>query len=527
MKAAVQTGLLQFPELMMAEKYQIFHNAIFNTASWIFTIVLGFVFLPYIVQKMGTDGYGVLVLVLSVIGYFAVLDLNLGDAVIKYVAEYHAENNMKKVNEVVSSVILLYLVLGIVGGLSILLLSGTIVSRLLKIKSDLQPAALFAFNLGSVGILLTMMLSALSAIPNGVNRYDITSKATMVMGLITTVVTVFLLYLGQGLKEIVVLNLVVTLLGIMFYAVTSKKLLPGLVLSPSLSFSGIRKVLKYGLFSMMSRLSGIMQFQGVRLLAGAVLGVSSVTYYVIPFNLVSKAMAITFRLGAVIFPVISGMQGKRDFESVVGLYLKSSRLIFSISTAICLPLFLFGDRFLGLWMGQQFKQHTGVVMLLLTLSLYLDACTNVPSNVLNGLGMPKICGYFSILNAVINLALVYPLSKGLNINGIALSFLLGQILVAPAFVIYVNNKVLKLSLIKLLREAYLLPAVAGLVTALILMICVRVEIHRMVSLLGIMMATTALYIVICNLIGVFSKEEKDHIIGYLHISRKNTANHVV
>jgi O-antigen/teichoic acid export membrane protein len=511
----------------MSEKYQIFHNAIFNTASWIFAIIIGFVFLPYIVGQMGTDGYGVLVLVLSVIGYFAVLDLNLGGAVIKYVAEYHAADDMKQLNEVVSSVILLYLGLGVVGGLGIFLLSEPMATRFLDIKPDLRPAALFAFNVSALGVLFTLLSSALSAIPNGVNRYDITSKVTMVMGLITNLGTVVILYFDRGLKEIVLFHIPLTLIGILYYAAVSKKLLPGLALRPRFSLATTRKVLRFGLFSMMSRLSAIMQFQGVRLLAGAVLGVSSVTYYVIPFNLVSKAMAVTFRVGAVIFPVVSGMQGRSDFESVVRLYLKSSRLIFSISTAICLPLFLFGNDFIGLWMGKEFSRQSGMVMLILALSLYLDSCTNVPSNVLYGLGMPKICGFFSMGNAIINLALVYPLSVWLGINGIALSFLIGHIIIAPTFILYVNKKVLKLTLARLFREAFLRPLAAGLCTALVLKMVVRAEPGSMLALLSVMLFTSVLYIVVSNLFGVFTKEEKEHIIGYLRVASKRAATNVV
>ncbi|HJV66422.1 MAG TPA: oligosaccharide flippase family protein [Geomonas sp.] len=509
----------------MSEKYRIFNNALFNTASWVFTVILSFVFLPYIVRTLGTEGYGLLVLVLSVIGYFAVLDLNLGDAVIKYVAEYHAENDMKKVNEVVGSVLLAYLVLGTVAGVAILLFSGTMVNRLLQIKTALQPAALFAFQIGSAGILLTMLMSALSAIPNALNRYDVTSKATMAMGLLTNLATVSLLYFGFGLREIVILNLLVSLLGIGFYALASKRLLPGLELHPVMNFSAIRRILKYGMFSTLSRLSSMMQFQGVRLLAGIVLGVSAVTFYVVPFSLVSRAMAITFRLAAVIFPVISGMQGQRDFQAVSKLYLKSSRLIFSVSTAICLPLFLFGGRFLSLWMGETFRQQTGLVMLLLTASLYMDSCTNVPSHVLNGLGMPKFCGYFSTFNAVINLLLVYPLSKWLGINGIALSFLVGHIIVAPTFVIFVTRK-LKLPLMTLLKEVYLMPIIAGMLAAIPFLILMK-AVQGMATLLFVMMAASALYLVICYVTGVFSQEEKEYIIGYLRLGKKGSATNVV
>ncbi|MBJ6725362.1 MATE family efflux transporter [Geomesophilobacter sediminis] len=503
--------------------HRIFHNALFNTASWVVAVLLSLVFLPYIVGRLGADGYGVLVLVLSVIGYFAVLDLNLGDAVIKYVAQYHAEGKMGKVNEVVGSVMLLYLALGCAAGVTVLLLSGELVTHLLDIKPELRPAALFAFRVGGAGILLTMISSALAAIPNGVNRYDITSKATMALGLFTSLGTVGLLYLGAGLRGVVLLNLAVSVAGIAFYVAIGKRLLPGLALRPVLSLASLGTVLRYGLFSLMSRLSTMLQFQGVRLVAGAVLGVASVTYYVVPFNLVSRAMAVTFRVGGVIFPVISALQGKRDFDSVARLYLKASRLIFAISTALCLPLFLFGGRFLALWMGESFRAQTGSVLLLLTASLYIDTCTNIPSNVLNGLGMPKVCGFFAMANAGINLALVYPLSRWLNIDGIALAFLAGHVLVAPAFVAYVTKRVLNLSLVRLFQEVYLLPAAAGLVTALPFLFLLRLPFTGVAAVLGAMLATSLLYLAVSCGMGVFSREERAFVVQYFRPGRKERA----
>jgi hypothetical protein len=146
---------------------------------------------------------------------------------------------------------------------------------------------------------------------------------------------------------------------------------------------------------------------------------------------------------------------------------------------------------------------------------------------LYGLGMPKVCGYFAISNTIINLGLVYPFSLWLGINGIALSFLIGHIIIAPSFVLYVNNKVLNLSVLILLKEVFLRPAAAGILTVFVLKVVMRGEIGNIAALLGVMMSTSVLYLVVANFFGVFSKEEKEHIVGYMRVGRKVAATDAV
>jgi len=499
-------------------KHQTLHNAVFNTSSWIFSILLNFAFLPYIVHQLGTEAYGVLVLILAVIGYFDLLDLNLGNAVIKYVAEYHAEGDLKGVNDIVRITIFIYLFLGALGGLSIFALSSVITTQFLKIQEELLPAARSAMAIGALGFFFTILLSALSAIPNGLNRYDITSKFTMGITSITTLATAFLLFLGSGLKDIVILNVSLSFLGILCYIYVCKKLLPGLRLTPAFNHLALKKVLKFGLFSSLSRISGLIQFQADRLLTGVILGASWVTYYVVPFSLVRKAMTITARIGGVIFPVVSGLQGKNDFISIKSLYLQASRLILTIATALCLPLILFGDRFLGLWMGEQFEQKAGIVIILLAISLYLDSFTNVPSIVIDGLGKPKITGFFALANAMTNLALIYPLGKMMGIIGIALSFFISNVCIGPAFVYYANKKIIRFSIGRLVVKAYALPILSAILTVLPLVFIPKTKIDNIFYLLGLMLASTILYILISVIIGVFTKEERRQVLEYLHFT---------
>ena len=55
--------------------------------GWAWATVLSIVATRYIVQGLGREGYGILTLALSTIGYFAILDMGLNTAAIKFIAE--------------------------------------------------------------------------------------------------------------------------------------------------------------------------------------------------------------------------------------------------------------------------------------------------------------------------------------------------------------------------------------------------------------------------------------------------------
>lgn len=501
----------------MKQQYQTLHNALFNTSSWVLSIVFNFVFLPYIVHQLGAEAYGVLVLVLSVIGYFALLDLDLGQAVTKYVAEFRAADNSRMLADVIGVALSLYLMLGLIGAICILGLTPLIVTGLFKVEPALVTAAKISLAFGSLGFFLTMLLSALAAIPNGLNRYDVSSKIAILMSFLTTSLTVVLLYLGFGLIAVVLLNVSLSALGVLCYRLIIARLLPGVRLWPSWNRNALGKVLKFGLYSSLSRISYIVQFQTDRLVTGAILGASWVTYYFVPFSIVQKAMTVTSRVSGVILPVVSGLQGSADAIAVNRLYVKASRLIVTMATAVCLPILLFGDDFLRLWMGPEFAQHSGRVLVLITMALYADAFTNVPSFVLQGLGLTKVTGTFAIANAIVNVALLYPLGKWLGLNGIALAFLISSAGVAPVFIVYANRKILHVSTLRLIADAYLYPVAAAVAVAVPCLLVRAQPPGSLLLVLALMAATSLIYLLLALLIGVFTREERDQMLGYLMV----------
>ena len=70
---------------------QLKAGAALNYAVILLNIGVGLGYTPYLLRMLGQSEYGLYSLVASVISYLTLLDLGLGNAVVRYTAKYRAE----------------------------------------------------------------------------------------------------------------------------------------------------------------------------------------------------------------------------------------------------------------------------------------------------------------------------------------------------------------------------------------------------------------------------------------------------
>ena len=71
-------------------------------------VISATLFTPFLIRSLGQSEYGVYQLVYSVTAYLMLLDLGIGNAVIRYMAKYRAENNKQKQEEFLGIATLFY-----------------------------------------------------------------------------------------------------------------------------------------------------------------------------------------------------------------------------------------------------------------------------------------------------------------------------------------------------------------------------------------------------------------------------------
>src|SRR4051812_28927734 len=107
----------------------LWRNSLWHMSGSALPAIAALVTIPLLIAALGVEGFGVVTLVSSVIGYFGVLDINLSAGAIKYLAEHHASGDRKRFAETFWFGALFYGSLGLLGALAIFFSADFLVAK--------------------------------------------------------------------------------------------------------------------------------------------------------------------------------------------------------------------------------------------------------------------------------------------------------------------------------------------------------------------------------------------------------------
>ncbi len=152
-------------------------NIFSSWAGYVVTLLVGFLLAPFVVHRLGTTGYGVWTLVVSLTGYFGTLDLGLRQSVGRFVARYMALEDDDNVNRTISNA------LAMLGAAALLGLAATVIANfsfgVFNIDSHLQADARIALLIAGVNISMALPMSVFNAILFSMERFDVVTAITV------------------------------------------------------------------------------------------------------------------------------------------------------------------------------------------------------------------------------------------------------------------------------------------------------------------------------------------------------------
>jgi O-antigen/teichoic acid export membrane protein len=496
----------------MSKGSSVVRNVAFNFLAQVWFLLLPLVTSPYIVHHLGVDAFGVLALATAVVGYLAVLDLGMGTATIKYIADYYAVRDFPSISKVIGTSIVIYSGLGLVGTLLILGLADLVVTRVLQVPSSLVSVTLFVFYVSSVGFLVNMPLTVFGAIPAALQRFDILVRQNIVFGTASILGQVLLLALGYSLKALVALNVVIGVIGIFVFVLISRRLLPGVSFWPTFDRPTAKQVLSFSALKAISVLSGQIVFQLDKLLVGIFLPLASVSYYVVPLSLAQRMLGVVPNITSAVFPAVS--QFRTDRARLTDLYLRASKAVLFLVLPIGVALVVFAEKVLAFWMGTDFAREGSVALQLMAIAFLLSSLAAVPGVFAEALGRPGIPALFAAASAIANLGLVLLFIPRWGISGPALALIINGIVLVPLFIHDVNRKLLDVRGLALLRTSYIKPLLAaGLLWLFFAGFASWPE--NLVELGVLVLVGSGLYVGLCLCLGVVDAVERRMIVEHL------------
>jgi O-antigen/teichoic acid export membrane protein len=401
-------------------------NTIFNLIGQILPMFVGVVTIPYIVKGLGTDGYGILSIAYMVLGYFGIFDLGLSRATVKFVAEHLSPEKVHKVPELVWTSLSLLVLLGCAGGALLAAFVPMAVTHWFKMPPSFVGQARTSLFILAASMPIMLSNDALRGVLEAAQRFDLVNCVKVPGSVCFYLLAALAIPLGIQVPGIVFLLVLVRLCTSFAYLYLCFRVFPNLRNGFHFSRAAIAPLSTFGGWIMVSNITGPIFGWLERFLIASFLSVGMLTYYSVPFDLVSKIIIFPAALAPALFPYFSyhGRQGTA-VSSATGQAVKYLLLVMTPGTAFFV---LFAKDILRIWLGTQFAAHSTVVLQLIAVAFFVNAFAFVPYSSVQALGRPDLKAILDIVALPIYALCCWWLMRRMGINGAALAKLVMAIL---------------------------------------------------------------------------------------------------
>lgn len=428
-------------------------KSIANFIGGVIPAIASLLTVPVIVSRLGEVEYGLFTLVTAIVGYFALIDINVTAGSVKYLAEHHARGEDDEVNKVVSFGGFIYFIIGLLGGLGIFFFADSLVTSFFNVPAHLHETARKTLQVAAVAFFFGQMQVYLLSVPQALQRYDLTGVVESVFGALTSISTVAVVLMGGGLVEIVSVRLLLSVINCGLLLNMIRKVLPFVnLVKPDRNV--VNKLTSFSAYSYLSRIAAIAYANGDKMLLGAFLDLKAVALYSVPSLLVYRTVALIYRFGQVLFPVASAMAANNQHDELERIYITSTRYYVYLNASLILILSIFSRELLHFWAGPVFGEGAALVLVLIATATFFDALTNLPSLMNDGLGKPRNTGILALTRAIVGLALSYVGIKFAGYIGAAWAHLFVSAFFAAVFLFYVHGRSIPVLLGRLYQKAY-------------------------------------------------------------------------
>ncbi len=395
-------------------------NALLNFIGQVIPLLVGVITIPFIVRGLGTERFGLLSLAWVILSYFAIFDIGLGRATTKFVAEALGKGK-EDVTEIVWTAVTIQVIMGIIGGVVLAGITPFLVEQILKIPPYLIEEARATFYLLAIAVPVVLISSSFRGILEAAQRFDIINAVKIPLNTLIFLLPLVGVLLNFQLLGIVALLLIARVLALLVIIVFDLWLFPKLR-KISVSFNLFPRLFSFGGWVTISSIVSPILVYLDRFLIGSILSLSAVTYYTVPYEVITRLLIIPISLTITLFPAFSALWGVEDKERIKIFFIRAVKyLLFTLGVIIFL-IIIFAKEILQFWLGDEFVEKSAQVLQILSFGVLINSLAHVPYSLLQGIGRPDLTAKFHLFELFLYIGIAWFLVVNYGINGAALAW---------------------------------------------------------------------------------------------------------
>ncbi len=365
-------------------------GAILSYVNIIATIIVGLVYTPIMLRLLGQSEYGLYSLMGSLVGYLSVLDMGLGNTIVRYTAKNRADGTAKTEAQLNGLFLLVYSVIGVITLVVGMMLYANI--------ENLFGATLSAGEMSRARIMMLLLifnvavsfpLSIFSSIMQAYERFIFLRVTNILRVLLNPLLVLPFLYWGYGSVMMVVVSTILNLACLLANLYYCFRYLHVRFCRGKFETSFLLEIAGYSFFIFLNAIMDKVYWGTGQFVLGIVSGTMQVAVYAIAMQFMMMYMNFSTAISGVVLPKVTMMVAKHVKTSeLTEMMIRIGRLQYLLVGYIFIMFILVGSDFIQLWAGPSYVSAYPIVILLMA-ALLIPLVQNVGISILQAMNLNR------------------------------------------------------------------------------------------------------------------------------------------
>ncbi len=389
--------------------------------------------IPYTLQQLGAEGFGVLTLIWALIGYFNFFDFGAGRALTYEVSRLQTsmqdatpDARQFAIHTILKAGLLLTAVTGVLGFGLIMVFAFPLAHDWLKITPAWQHDTKIALQITALGVIPATLTSGMRGALEGLGLFKESNINKIFLGFCMFILpTLSIMLHGANLWKITVYLVLARLVTVLYGAIQLKHYLfiRNKLAIAKQEFGSIklqiRQLISYGFWVTVTGIVSPLMVYGDRFFVSALVGADKLSEYAIPQEGLMRLLMIPIAICGALMPLFATIASRTDLHQS---YTNNLRRMLKIMAALCLLTLLLAYPGFAWWISPEFAEKAFPITVVLVFGTFINGIAVVPYTLLHATGNTKTTALFHIFELFFYMGLLVLLTKHLGLIGAAFAW---------------------------------------------------------------------------------------------------------
>jgi O-antigen/teichoic acid export membrane protein len=332
----------------------LFRASMLRTLQTTVNIIVGLFMLPFMISILGEDLYGIWILIGGFTASLHLMDFGFASAVTRFVVRYLTEKEYDEANEVISSALVVYIILGLLVAIVTLIIA--VISDIWISNPENVDLVFALITITGLSLAIEFPFKAFAGVSIAYMRHDLNALSQIIIKVISTVVSIFLLLQGYELIAIALVGLGSSLLSNIVFVIIARRLFQDIAVSLSRAKRDkIKQLSGFSFWAFLTDISSLLNKKMDIFMIGAFLGLSTLTIYYVSLRLVEYTILFLGRATGITMPIFTKKFSENNTKELNEAILIFVRINLMLGCYAVFMAVFFGRTVIEAWMGSGFN----------------------------------------------------------------------------------------------------------------------------------------------------------------------------